>query len=64
MDHPEVKPVFRTQVTDALKEPRKTREYFTKYEYTTLLATRAKQATRCLYGMLRNERLNRESYPS
>ena len=43
MDHPEVKPVFRTQVMDALKEPRKTREYFTKYEYTTLLATRAEQ---------------------
>ena len=28
MDHPEVKPVFRTQVMDALKEPRKTREYY------------------------------------
>lgn len=41
--HPEVNPVFRTEVMDAIKQPRITREYFTKYEYTTLLATRAEQ---------------------
>ena len=41
--HPEVKPIFRNEVMDASKQPRITREYFTKYEYTTLLATRAEQ---------------------
>jgi DNA-directed RNA polymerase subunit K/omega len=41
--HPEVKPVFRNEVVDTIKEPRTTREYFTKYEYTVLLATRAQQ---------------------
>ena len=41
--HPEVQPVFRNEVMDAIKQPRITREYFTKYEYTTLLATRAEQ---------------------
>jgi DNA-directed RNA polymerase I, II, and III subunit RPABC2 len=41
--HPEVKPIFRPEVTDAVKQPRITREYFTKYEYTTLVATRAQQ---------------------
>jgi DNA-directed RNA polymerase I, II, and III subunit RPABC2 len=41
--HPEVKPVFRTQVADNVKNVRITREYFTKYEYTALVATRAQQ---------------------
>jgi DNA-directed RNA polymerase I, II, and III subunit RPABC2 len=43
MEHPEVKPVFRNEVIDSVKEPRITREYFTKYEYTTLVALRAQQ---------------------
>lgn len=42
-DHPEVKPVFRTEVAESVKLPRVTREYYTKYEFTTLLATRAQQ---------------------
>jgi DNA-directed RNA polymerase I, II, and III subunit RPABC2 len=41
--HPEVKPVFRSEVAENVKAPRITREYFTKYEYTALLATRAQQ---------------------
>lgn len=41
--HPEVKPIFRTEVADSIKEVRTTREYFTKYEYTALIATRAQQ---------------------
>jgi DNA-directed RNA polymerase subunit K/omega len=41
--HPEVKPVFRNEVVENVKEPRITREYFTKYEYTALMATRAQQ---------------------
>jgi DNA-directed RNA polymerases I, II, and III subunit RPABC2 len=41
--HPGVKSVFRNEVMEAIKQPRITREYFTKYEYTTLLATRAEQ---------------------
>lgn len=43
MDHPEVKPVFRKEVAEAVKQPRITREYFTKYEFTSLMATRAQQ---------------------
>lgn len=43
MDHPEVVPVFRNEVAETNKQPRITREYFTKYEYTTLVATRAQQ---------------------
>ena len=43
MEHPEVKPVFRTQVVDSVKEPRVTRGYYTKYEYTALVAMRAQQ---------------------
>jgi DNA-directed RNA polymerase I, II, and III subunit RPABC2 len=42
-EHPEVKPVFRTEVAENVKQPRITREYFTKYEYTSLIATRAQQ---------------------
>jgi DNA-directed RNA polymerase I, II, and III subunit RPABC2 len=43
MEHSEVKPIFRKDVTDAVKQPRITREFYTKYEYTALLATRAQQ---------------------
>lgn len=42
-NHPEVKPVFRNQVTETVKQPRITRPYFTKYEFTSLMATRAQQ---------------------
>jgi DNA-directed RNA polymerase I, II, and III subunit RPABC2 len=42
-DHPEVKPVFRNTVIEQVQQPRVTRPYFSKYEYTTLLATRAQQ---------------------
>jgi DNA-directed RNA polymerase I, II, and III subunit RPABC2 len=42
-EHPEVKPVFRNQVVEAIAQPRITREYFTKYEFTALLAMRAEQ---------------------
>jgi DNA-directed RNA polymerase subunit K/omega len=41
--HPEVKPVFRKEVADMVKQPRITQPYFTKYEYTTLVAVRAQQ---------------------
>ncbi len=43
MEHPEVKPIFRNEVIDTVKQPRITREYFTKYEYTALLSMRAQQ---------------------
>ena len=43
MEHPEVKPIFRAEVADAGKQPRVTSEFYTKYEYTSLLATRAHQ---------------------
>ena len=43
MEHSEVKQIFRKDVTDAVKQPRITREFYTKYEYTALLATRAQQ---------------------
>lgn len=43
MEHPEVKPIFRTEVVEAVKEPRRTRGYYTKYEYTALVAMRAQQ---------------------
>jgi DNA-directed RNA polymerase I, II, and III subunit RPABC2 len=42
-EHPEVTPVFRKEVADALKQPRKTREFYTKYEWTYLVGVRAKQ---------------------
>ena len=41
--HPEVKPVFRSEVADTIKQPRMTQPYFSKYEYTALIATRAQQ---------------------
>ena len=42
-NHPEVKPVFRKDVVEGVKQPRITREFYTKYEWTVLLATRAQQ---------------------
>lgn len=41
--HPEVNPVFRGDVVENIKQPRVTRAYFTKYEYTALIAARAQQ---------------------
>jgi DNA-directed RNA polymerase I, II, and III subunit RPABC2 len=41
--HPEVRPVFRSEVAEMVKQPRVTQPYFTKYEYTALIATRAQQ---------------------
>ena len=41
--HPEVKPVFRKEVAEMVKQPRITQPFFTKYEYTALIATRAQQ---------------------
>ena len=43
-DHPEVKPVFRPEVVEALaKGDRLTQPFFTKYEYVDMLAARAQQ---------------------
>jgi DNA-directed RNA polymerase I, II, and III subunit RPABC2 len=42
-DHPEVKPVFRSEVVKAMETPRVTKPYFTKYEYAVLLASRQQQ---------------------
>ena len=42
-DQHEVKPVFRNTVIEQIQQPRITRPYFSKYEFTTLLATRAQQ---------------------
>jgi DNA-directed RNA polymerase I, II, and III subunit RPABC2 len=41
--HPEVQSVSRTGVTESLKQNRVTTPYFTKYEYVTLIGTRAQQ---------------------
>ena len=41
--HPEVRPVFRKDVVTVIDQPRITHPYFTKYEYTALIATRAQQ---------------------
>ena len=43
MEHPEVKPIFRAEVAEAVQQPRTTRGYYTKYEYTALIAMRAQQ---------------------
>ena len=43
MDHPGVTPIFRQEVVEAVKQPRVTRGFYTKYEYTALLSTRAQQ---------------------
>ena len=42
-DHPEVKPIFRADIVEALKTPRVTQPYFTKYEYVDMMAARAQQ---------------------
>jgi len=39
----DVKPVFRKEVIEQIAQPRLTQPYFTRYEFTTLLATRAQQ---------------------
>jgi DNA-directed RNA polymerase subunit K/omega len=41
--HPEVKPVFRKDVAEAMKVPRITQGFYTKYEYVNLLGTRTQQ---------------------
>lgn len=43
LEHPEVKPVFRKEVIDTIRQPRTTQPYFTKYEYTALMSVRAQQ---------------------
>lgn len=40
VNHPEVRPIDRKEVS---LEDRKTLKYYSKYEYTTVLATRAQQ---------------------
>jgi DNA-directed RNA polymerase I, II, and III subunit RPABC2 len=44
--HPEVQAIQRQQIVDALKEPRITEPYYTKYEYACLVGTRADQLSR------------------
>lgn len=41
--HPEVRPIFREEVVEQVKQPRITQPFFTKYEYTALLSVRAQQ---------------------
>jgi DNA-directed RNA polymerase I, II, and III subunit RPABC2 len=41
--HPEVQSVQREKVAETLKTERVTEPYYTKYEYTCLVATRAQQ---------------------
>lgn len=41
--HPEVLPISREAVTESLKQNRITLPYFNKYEYVTLVGTRAQQ---------------------
>jgi DNA-directed RNA polymerase subunit K/omega len=41
--HPEVQSVQRDKVSETLKTERVTEAYYTKYEYTCLVATRAQQ---------------------
>jgi DNA-directed RNA polymerase I, II, and III subunit RPABC2 len=41
--HPEVKPVYRKEVNETIKQERITHPYYTKYEYTALVAVRAQQ---------------------
>jgi DNA-directed RNA polymerase subunit K/omega len=42
-EHTEVKPIFRKEVAESVKQPVKTREFFTKYEQVALIAMRAQQ---------------------
>jgi DNA-directed RNA polymerase subunit K/omega len=41
--HPEVLSITRETIQESLKEERKTLPYYSKYEYTALLGTRAQQ---------------------
>jgi DNA-directed RNA polymerase I, II, and III subunit RPABC2 len=41
--HPEVQSVTREEIMESFKNPRITLPYFTKYEYTALIGTRAQQ---------------------
>lgn len=41
--HPEVKSVTREEITESFTGSRVTLPYFTKYEYTALIGTRAQQ---------------------
>ena len=41
--HPEVQSVSRSDVNESLKNPKLTLPYYTKYEYVTLVGTRAQQ---------------------
>jgi DNA-directed RNA polymerase I, II, and III subunit RPABC2 len=41
--HPEVQSISRSQITNALKQPKTTLPYYSKYEYVTLVGTRAQQ---------------------
>lgn len=41
--HPEVQSISRSQITEALKNPKTTLPYYSKYEYVTLVGTRAQQ---------------------
>jgi len=41
--HPEVQPVDRVSVRDSITGQRITKAFYTKYEYTTLVGTRAQQ---------------------
>jgi DNA-directed RNA polymerase subunit K/omega len=41
--HPEVQSVQRSKVIETLKEDRITEPYYTKYEYTCIMGTRAQQ---------------------
>jgi DNA-directed RNA polymerase I, II, and III subunit RPABC2 len=41
--HPEVQSISRAQITEALKNPKTTLPYYSKYEYVTLIGTRAQQ---------------------
>jgi DNA-directed RNA polymerase I, II, and III subunit RPABC2 len=39
----EIKPIYRAEVNENVKQARITQPYFTKYEYTALVAVRAQQ---------------------
>jgi DNA-directed RNA polymerase I, II, and III subunit RPABC2 len=41
--HPEVQSVTREEIMESFKNPRLTLPYFTKYEFTALMGTRAQQ---------------------
>lgn len=41
--HPEVQTVTREEIMESFKNPRITLPYFTKYEFTALVGTRAQQ---------------------